>query len=280
MSGHNIGRHLHNAASEIADPGSAGTIYVHESLSTVNLVSAAAETRTLALPTRQGVDVSLHMRTDGGDITLTVASAYNEAGDTIFVFSEVGQFATFRSYMTSAGVFFWRLISHFGVGNQSSATLTAGSGVSAAETYKASITKDGNIITTRIIVDLTGLVSGSADLDIIGNTTQAANAHFGQITAVKNGTIFGGRVTCLELPTGGPDDIDFYSATVGTGPQDTDVTTLTETVLITSGAAWASGTVKGMTSVPPANDYLYIVSGEAVAGTFTAGKFLIELYGY
>jgi hypothetical protein len=35
-----------------------------------------------------------------------------------------------------------------------------------------------------------------------------------------------------------------------------------------------------MTALPTANDYLYVVNGEAAGGTFTAGKFLIELYGY
>jgi hypothetical protein len=35
-----------------------------------------------------------------------------------------------------------------------------------------------------------------------------------------------------------------------------------------------------MTGLPTANDYLYIVNGEAAGGTFTAGKFLIEFYGY
>jgi hypothetical protein len=66
---------------------------------------------------------------------------------------------------------------------------------------------------------------------------------------------------------------------VGTGAQDVDVTTLTETVLVTSGGAWTSGASKGMTTVPPANDYLYICNGAASGGTFTAGKFLIELFG-
>lgn len=160
------------------------------------------------------------------------------------------------------------------------ATMSAGAGVSAAETYKNGVVREGNLIKTTIVVDLTGLVGSATDLDIIGNTGGAASANFGQITAAVNGTIVAGKVTCLEVPAGGADDIDFYSATVGTGAQDVDVTTLTETVLITSGAAWASGTTKGMTTVPPANDYLYIVNGEAVGGTFTAGKFVIELYGY
>jgi hypothetical protein len=163
--------------------------------------------------------------------------------------------------------------------DDSAAVMTKGSGVSAAETYASGVFLNGTLKITRIVVDLTGLVGSATDLDIIGNTGGAANAHFGQVTAALNGTIVGGKVTCLELPTGGADDIDFYSATVGTGSQDVDVTTLTETVLITSGAAWASGTTKGMTTVPPADGYLYIVNGEAAGGTFTAGKFLIELYG-
>ncbi len=161
----------------------------------------------------------------------------------------------------------------------SAVVMTKGAGVSAAETYASGVFLNGTLKVTRIIVDLTGLVGSATDLDIIGNTGGAASSHFGQITAALNGTIVGGRVTCLEVPAGGADDIDFYSATVGTGAQDVDVTTLTETVLITSGAAWTSGASKGMTTVPPANDYLYICNGEAAGGTFTAGKFLIELFG-
>lgn len=161
----------------------------------------------------------------------------------------------------------------------STSVLTAGAGVSAAERNVSSVFQTGGIKITRIVVDLTGLVGSATDLDIIGNTGGAASAHFGQITAALTGTIIGGQVTCLEVPAGGATDIDFYSATVSTGAQDVDVTTLTETVLVTSGGAWTSGATKGMTTIPPANDYLYIVNGAASGGTFTAGKFLIELYG-
>lgn len=163
--------------------------------------------------------------------------------------------------------------------DDSAVVMTKGSGVSAAETYASGVFLNGTLKVTRIVVDLTGLVGSATDLDIIGNTGGAASAHFGQITAALNGTIVGGRVTCLEVPAGGATDIDFYSATVGTGAQDGLATDLTETVLVTSGGAWTSGASKGMTAVPPANDYLYIINGAASGGTFTAGKFLIELYG-
>lgn len=157
--------------------------------------------------------------------------------------------------------------------------LAKGAGVSAAESHAAGIFRSGTLIKTQIVVDLTGLVGSATDLDIIGNTGGAASANFGQLTVAKSGTLIGGKVTCLEVPAGGADDVDFYSATVGTGAQDGLVTDLTERALVTSAAAWTSGASKGMTLLPAANDFLYIVNGEAVGGTYTAGKFLIELYG-
>lgn len=157
--------------------------------------------------------------------------------------------------------------------------MTPAAGITTdAEAYGSSITRAGDLITTTIVIDLTDLVGSTTDLDIIGKSAVAS--HIGRVTTALNGVIKAGKVTCLEVPTGGADDLDFYSATVATGAENVDVTTLTETVLITSGAAWASGTTKGMTTVPPPNDYIYIVNGEAsVPGTFTAGKFVIELYG-
>lgn len=163
--------------------------------------------------------------------------------------------------------------------DDSAVVMTKGSGVSSTETYVNGVFKNGSVIRTQIVVDLTGLVGSATDLDIIGNTGGAANCHWGRITAALNGTIVGGRVTCLEVPAGGSTDIDFYSASEATGAQDAAVTGLTETALVTSGGAWTSGTSKGMTALPAANDYLYITNGAASGGTFTAGKFLIEFFG-
>ena len=158
---------------------------------------------------------------------------------------------------------------------------SAGAGITGGvgAVYRSSVVRNGDIIKTEIIVDLTGLASSTTDLDIIG--VGANPAHLGQILAARNGTIFGVRMTCLELPAGGADDIDLYSAAEGTGVFDGGIAALTETALITSGAAWASGTVKAAPNVPAANEYLYLTGGEAgTAATYTAGKFLIELFGY
>ena len=160
--------------------------------------------------------------------------------------------------------------------------LTRGTGVDGSEGYSSGIFRDGPFIVTRIYANIDDLVGSATDLDIIGESA-TANCHWGQITAAKSGTIFGGQVTCLEVPTGGSADIDFYSSNVATGTQDviiTDAALGTETALVTAGGAWtAAAPVKTMTGLPTADDYIYIVNGAASGGTFTAGKFLIEFYG-
>lgn len=144
---------------------------------------------------------------------------------------------------------------------------------------KTGVERVGDIIHTVILVDLTGLDASATDLDIIGVAGEPA--YLGQITAARNGTILAGKVTCLEVPAGAADDVDLYSAAEATGEFDAGIGTLTETALVTSGAAWTSGAAKGMTTVPAADEYLYLTAGEGSAnGTYTAGKFLIELWGY
>jgi hypothetical protein len=167
-----------------------------------------------------------------------------------------------------------------GSGTETALATTAGAAITgSAETFRAAVSKVGSIFVTRIIIDLTGLDAIATDLDIIGKSTNPA--HLGQVTAARNGTIFGGLVTCLELPAGASTDIDLYSAAEATGILDGLVTDLTETALVTAGGAWANGTQKGLTAVPAAGEYLYLTNGAAAnAGTYTAGKFLIELYGY
>ena len=203
------------------------------------------------------------------------------AGATTITLRDPGSAASFVTTTDTTGTAITTTVAELNKLDDSLSTniLTRGAGVDTAESYASGIFRNGNIITTRIVVDLSTLIGSATDLDIIGESA-AADCHWGQLTVAKSGTLIGGQVTCLEVPAGGATDIDFYSATVSTGAQDVDVTTLTETVLITSGGAWASGTVKGMTTLPPANDYLYIVNGAASGGTFTAGKFLIEFYGY
>lgn len=159
---------------------------------------------------------------------------------------------------------------------------TAGAGITGGTgtIYKQGAVVKGQVIETRILIDLTGLASSTTDLDIIG--VGASAAHLGQITAAVCGTILGGSLTCLEVPAGGVTDIDLYSATEATGVFDAGIGTLTETAVVTSGGAWTIGRVVGITpDTTPADSYLYLTSGAAgTAGTYTAGRFLLTLFGY
>jgi hypothetical protein len=158
---------------------------------------------------------------------------------------------------------------------------TPGAGFSGGTgtVIKSAVEKVGGIIRTSFLIDLTGLSSSTTDLDIIG--TGANPAYFGRITAAKNGTILTGRVTCLEVPTGGVTDIDLYSATEATGVFDAGIGTLAETALLTQGGAWTLALTKAIGAVPAANEYLYLTGGAAgTAAAYTAGKFLIVFEGY
>jgi len=162
----------------------------------------------------------------------------------------------------------------------SAQVLTPGTGFAGTGTiYKSSVVKQGDIFKTTIFIDLTGTKSSTTDLDIIGNT---GVSHIGQITAAKNGTLFFGQITCLETPAGGIADIDLYSATEGTGAFDGAVGDLTEVVMRTNGGNWsaAAATQIALTNLPAANKYMYLTGGAGgTAATYTAGQFLIELWG-
>lgn len=132
MSAHNLPTELFAAGAfaEQRDPGASGTITVFKSPATIPLVSATTETRTLARPTEVGAFVSLYMRTDGGDITVTVTGGYNEDGETTFVFSDPGQFALFQSFYDGSA-YYWRKIADYASSNLSPTEAGFLSGVTA-----------------------------------------------------------------------------------------------------------------------------------------------------
>ncbi len=116
--------------SEAEDPGASETIRVDRNPCSVPLVSAAAETRTLARPTRAGTLLNLYMRTDDGDITLTVTGGYNEDGDTTFTFSDAGQFLMLVSCYDGTN-YYWRKVADHQTGNVSPTETGYLSGVTA-----------------------------------------------------------------------------------------------------------------------------------------------------
>ncbi len=78
---------LNNA---IADPGDAEAIPVTAS-GYVALVTAGAETRTLAAPAFIGQELLVYMKTDGGDCVVTCTTTVNETGNNTITFANEGE---------------------------------------------------------------------------------------------------------------------------------------------------------------------------------------------
>lgn len=299
---HRILHDMLKAPFLVVDPGASGTITVDRWGAVCPVVTATAEARTLAQPTKAGLVSTVVLDTDGGDLTLTVTGGFNADADTSITFADAGDFVTFFSIKVGTS-YYWRVIAQEGT-NVAGETLsvdtitatdltlnsvavdtgdmTEGAGISGGTgtICEHRITKFGSIIKTEILVDLTGLNSGDTDGDIIGKADTAAS-HIGQITAAVNGTIFAGRMSCLETPAGGEPDIDLYCATEATGAEEAAISGLEETALLAAAADWTSAMApKGLTENPAADKYLYLVaSGGATNNIYTAGIMLIELWG-
>jgi hypothetical protein len=173
-------------------------------------------------------------------------------------------------------------ISSTGVASLDANTMSveAGTGITTGSgtVYRSSVIREGGIITTQILIDLTGLRS-TGGADIIGVNGTALVCHIGQIVAATNGTILTGSMECFEAPGGGDPDINVHSATEGTGVEDGAIGDLTETLLVNAGDATLGSKVY-FTAVPAADQFLYLTTGAATDADYTAGKLLIELKGY
>ena len=173
-------------------------------------------------------------------------------------------------------------ISSTGVASLDANTMSveAGTGITTGSgtVYRSSVIRSGGIITTQILIDLTGLRSTGSG-DIIGVNGTALVCHIGQIVAATNGTILTGSMECFEAPGGGDPDINVHSATEGTGVEDGAIGDLTETILVNAGDATLGSKVY-FTGVPAADEFLYLTTGAATDADYTAGKLLIELKGY
>ena len=89
----------------IADPGDAEAIPVTAS-GRVEIVTAGAETRTLAAPTFGGQELLLGMKTDGGNGVVTVTGC--DDGNTI-TFANTGE-AVLLVAVAKAAAFVWRVV--------------------------------------------------------------------------------------------------------------------------------------------------------------------------
>ena len=193
-----------------------------------------------------------------------------------------GGFTSISKHSTSGAITTLSSINSSGVSSFDANTLSveAGTGITTGTgtIYKTAVQRVGGIITTRILIDLTGLRSTGSG-DIIGVNGTALVCHIGQITAAQNGTILTGSMECFEAPAGGDPDINIHSATEGTGVEDGAIGDLTETLMVNAGDATLGSKVY-FEAVPAADQFLYLTTGAATDADYTAGKLFIELMGY
>ena len=114
MSNSSIPAWMAGGTWTLVDPG-AGAAIDNTLWGVVPLVSATTETRTLPAPSKAGLNLWLNMKTDNGDIVVTVTPAYDEAGSTTLTFSAVGQWAHLVSMRVSTSAWGWRLMGYDGV---------------------------------------------------------------------------------------------------------------------------------------------------------------------
>ena len=193
-----------------------------------------------------------------------------------------GGFTSISKNATTGAITTQSSISSAGVSSFDANTMAteAGTGITTGTgtIYRSSVQRVGGIITTRILIDLTGLRSTGSG-DIIGVNGTSLVCHIGQITAARNGTILTGSMECFEAPAGGDPDINVHSATESTGVEDGAIADLTETLLVDAGDATLGSKVY-FTAVPAADEFLYLTTGAATDADYTAGKLFIELMGY
>ena len=91
----------------LEDTGDAGAIPVARS-GNVALTSAGAETRTLAIPAEQGIELVVSCDVYVGDIVITAASAVNQAGNTVITLGSAGVTIAFKAVKV-AGALVWRI---------------------------------------------------------------------------------------------------------------------------------------------------------------------------
>ena len=188
MPAHRTLHDLHKANFRVNDPGNGGTIDVGSRNFTVcELVTAgASETRTVPQPLRSGQRLTLAVKTDGGDVTLTFTGGFNQAGTTTTQLAEVNDYISVES-VASGTSYVWRVLSSEGASGQ---TFVLGD---AAITEAELEVLDG--VTAGDVTNSKALVAGATD-------DAVAVLDFSSVTVAAGANVIRGVGLDLEDVTG------------------------------------------------------------------------------
>ncbi len=167
MSAHRVLHDMHNAPYLMSDPGASGTITVDRQFANVPVVTAAAEARTLAQPTKAGLYCTVVLDTDGGDCTLTVTGGYNAAGSTSITLDDAGDFVTFQSIKVGAS-YYWRVADEEG-----SSVSDVFSSITCPVLIMTGTTGNQEIRLTANLADALSIEDTTGDLVVFTTTTNA-----------------------------------------------------------------------------------------------------------
>jgi hypothetical protein len=168
--------------------------------------------------------------------------------------------------------------------------------------------KFGGIIETQVLVDLQGKAGieiwSKDDDEYIGEATADGTGTVADVALLQwendvHGVLYEVEIICLEVPTGGADDLQISFDTYVAGHAQSTAVANTALLLADGAGAFVAGdrhvipimdedldnTSPEVTAIPALADVdtkgLYISNGETVtAAAFTAGKFLVILRGY
>jgi hypothetical protein len=174
--------------NRITDPGDGKIIYADRQIGSLKLVSAGAETRTLASPDREGVLLLIQGSVIGGTITMTVTGTYN-GSDSSIAFTAIAQWVMLMSIESAAGdpgTFQWRVLNCAGVTgpsqNVSGGTLVADS------LNVGSVTATAAVIAAASIPSIKATSASIPNL-VVGTTISAASILATNLSVATQATI-------------------------------------------------------------------------------------------
>ena len=196
-------------------------------------------------------------------------------------------------------------------GQSISSDSSAGAGMTNG-IVSQTIVRAGHEVVTEIAVDLgsskgtfrigaDGAAGGHGQFPVGEDAT--TGSYLTKLTAAENGFLVAADMICTELPVGGTANLDLVLADSATGSHSTLLQN--RQVLVNAGGDWELGDFKSFTSgtiqvsggkiasgnVPDSQTkmglsmpYLYLGHGDSpdgaqAAGSYTAGKYVIRLYG-
>tara|TARA_Y100001937_G_scaffold117755_1_gene171361 strand:- start:521 stop:1135 length:615 start_codon:yes stop_codon:yes gene_type:complete len=177
-------------------------------------------------------------------------------------------------------------------------TETAGAGISDSIGNSTRI-RSGQEIISEITLDLANATAaassfnaagagdgGAASVSVIGvssSTGTHANAQILQIdmsasAATTNGVVTSGELICVETPAGGEDGIGLFYGTNASGSGAKLDSGGVSLIAVANQVVGKDGTFDVDVNID--NKYIYLVASGSTAAAYTAGKFVLRLYGF